>query len=118
MAQTTTVVLLPNTPHPAPSSDAISIVGAAQQAADYYIALRNTQTISWSLTTNFVGTIRIQASLDTTASDTGNWATVYTINTTSGVYDGFYNLEGNYVWLRVSVSDWTAGTIRQITASY
>jgi hypothetical protein len=28
------------------------------------------------------------------------------------------NISGNYVWLRVSVTDWTNGTIRSITLSY
>jgi hypothetical protein len=121
MAQNTLVVLIPNTPHLGNENNVQALTGSAKQAADYYISLRNMQTISWSLTTNFSGNIHIQASLDSEPSDTGNWATVYTIITTSStspVYDGYYNLQGNYVWLRAIVTNWTVGTIRQITASY
>lgn len=121
MSQNTVVVLLPNSPHSGPQGTAYALVGAAQQASGYYVALRNMQTISWNLATNFVGRIEIQASLDTTPSDTGNWATIYTIitpTTSSPVYDGYVNLVGNYVWLRANVTNWTQGTIRQIAASY
>lgn len=121
MSQNTVVVLIPNTPHVGESGNYYAITGSAQQAADYYVALRNTQTISWNLSNNFVGRIVIQASLDTTPSDTGNWATIHTIitpNASSPVFDGFANLQGNYVWLRAVATEWTQGTIRQIVASY
>lgn len=121
MSQNTIVVLLPNTPHVGEQGSAYAITGRAQQAAGYYVALRNMQTISWNLSSNFIGQIVIQASLDTTPTDTGNWATIHTIvtpNTSNPVYNGYVNLQGNYVWLRAVATSWTQGTIRQITASY
>ena len=121
MSQNTVVVLIPNTPHEGEQGKVYAYTGSAQQACGYYVALRNMQTISWNLSSNFIGTIHVQASLDTTPTDTGNWANVYTIitsNSSSPEYNGYYNLQGNYVWLRAVVFDWTQGTIRQITASY
>lgn len=121
MSQNTIVVLIPNTPHSGQHGTAYAVTGSAQQACGYYVALRNMQTISWNLSNNFIGHIVIQASLDTTPSDTGNWATIHTIITptmSSPQYDGYVNLQGNYVWLRAVATNWTQGTIRQITASY
>jgi hypothetical protein len=82
----------------------------------------------------FIGTIKIQGSLenDPTATD---WFDIdlsdgeFTIDTTGKVTDVVvdnlayavaetsmkaYNCTGNFVWLRVDVSNWTAGTINRI----
>ena len=139
MAQGTTVTLLPQTNHPGPQGSSQSVTGDKQQAAAYLLAASNLQTITWNLqyncnnpnppqcgntspNNNFIGTIHIEASLvddphggnDCQPSD---WFKVYEIPT-STVYDGYYNLVGNYVWLRAKVTNWTQGAIYQITASY
>jgi hypothetical protein len=115
MAQTTTVVLIPQTAHPGGSSTA-EIYGGEQQAAAYYLANRDLQTITWHFSGTFQGDCKIQASLETDPGN-GDWFDVYEINTTSAL-DGYHNLNGNFVWLRAVVSNWTQGTVQLVTASY
>jgi len=142
MAQGTTKVLIPQTSHPGPQSSAQSLTGDKQQAASFILAASNLQTITWNLeynlanpnppnnnnvspSHNFVGSIHIQASLVDNPQD-GNdcgqpsdWFKVYEIPTSgSQQYNGYFNLVGNYVWLRAKVKDWTQGTIYLITVSY
>ena len=125
MAQTTTAILIPQTNYV--GSNPLSIVGEKQQAAAFYLANSNLQTITWNLGNNingnspvyFVGTIKIQASLVTNPGAL-DWFDVYTVSVTSTAtgQSGFYNLAGNYVWLRAVVTQWTSGPIQVIAASY
>ena len=125
MAQSTVTILLPQTSHV--GSLPLSIVGDKQQAAAYYTAARDLQTISWSLGSNiggyspsyFIGTITIQASLAVSPGIT-DWFDVYTIpvDSIAAGQAGYYNLVGNYVWIRAVVTDWTAGPIKTVAMSY
>lgn len=115
MAQTTTVNLLPQTAHP-PGSDPVVVTGERREAAAYILANRDLQTITWHFSGTFVGDCRIEASLDSDPG-LGDWFTVYEIDVSSQK-DGYYNLSGNFVWLRAVVSGWTQGTIQLVTASY
>jgi len=131
MAQGTTVTLLPQTAYPGPSGSTIAFSGTQQQAAAYYLANRDLQTISWNLgqvpqqqnnsNNTFLGNVDIQASIVTSPATDSDWFTVYSINTTpdaNNVQSGFYNLPGNYVWLRANVYNWTQGSISLVSASY
>ena len=132
MAQGTTVVLIPQTAYPGPPGTTAAFVGTKQQAAAYYLANRNLQTITWNLGQTpqpqnqngnpvFVGNIEIQASIATAPGGDTDWFNVYSIDTTPDQYNvqaGFYNLVGNYIWLRAVVTDWTQGPISLITANY
>jgi hypothetical protein len=84
---------------------------------------------------NFAGSIEIQASLELSPTE-GDWFgvpfnqdTEFTMDTTglvrkfqrnstnfvtptSGVFG--YSFIGNYVWLRVKISNWTGGTVNSI----
>jgi len=83
---------------------------------------------------DFIGTIKIQGSLETTPTAT-DWFDAelsdgeYTIDTTGKVTEIIvnnltyavaetsikaYNTTGNFVWLRADVSNWTGGTITRI----
>ena len=119
MAQTTVVTLMPATA--APGAAAVSKIGDKQQAAGYYIAGRDTNTITWNLQNSFSGTVKIQASLATTPG-VFDWFDVYTIavspSNVGPAQSGYYNLQGNYVWLRVNITAWTAGSITSISVSY
>lgn len=141
MAQGTTVVLLPQTNHPGPQGSTHSIDGPPQPAASYILAASNLQTITWNLqynlanpnppnnndvspSNNFSGTIHIQASLvdnpqESSHGKPSDWFKVFEIPSSGPYqYDGYFNLVGNYVWLRAKVTNWTQGTIYLITASY
>jgi hypothetical protein len=70
----------------------------------------------------FVGNIFIQASIATNPTTDNDWFGVYQLVTTpdpnNNVQQGYYNLKGNYVWLRAVVRDWTQGAISLVAASY
>ena len=116
MAQTTILTLLPQTTHPGPSNQAVSVFGEKQQAAAYYLANRDLQTITSHFSSTFEGTCRIQASL---VADPGvnDWFTVYTIDS-DNTKNGYHNLNGNFVWIRATLTDWTVGPVILVTASY
>lgn len=125
MAQSTVLTLLPTHSHS--GSNAINIIGTKQPAAAHILASSNLQTIIWNLGNNvrgiqpvyFTGTITIQASLSTEPGPF-DWFDVYTlpVTSTSGGQSGFYNLSGNYVWIRAAVTEWTGGQIQSINVSY
>ena len=125
MAQATVAILIPQATYV--GSNPLSIVGDKKQAAAYYLANRDLQTVIWNLGSNingntpvyFVGNITIQASL-ATSPGAFDWFDVYSVpvaSTPTG-QSGYYNLVGNYVWLRAVVTQWTAGPIMSIAASY
>lgn len=124
MSQSTVYTLIPSTAHS--GSLSLSLTGEKRQAAAYYVAGRDLQTVTWSLgnvtalsPVYFVGVIVIQASLATTPG-VFDWFNVYTIpvSSTSDGQSGYYNLSGNYVWLRATVTQWTQGPIGAVSVSY
>lgn len=118
MAQTTTVLLLTQRAHPGASGTVFEYTGDRQQAASYTLANRRQQTLTWAISDTpqtWSGDITIQATLITDPQET-DWFDVYSIDTNNKT--GFYNIVGNFVWLRAVVTDWTNGTISQVTASY
>lgn len=125
MAQSTVLNLLTYAVHT--GSLPLSIAGEKQQAAAYYIAGRDLQTITWSLGSNinssspvyFVGNIVIQASLSTSPG-VFDWFDAYALpisNSKTG-QSGYYNLYGNYVWIRAVVTQWTQGPIQSVAVSF
>lgn len=116
MAQTTSLNLLPTTAYPGPIGTAVSITGDKQQAASYIVASSTLQTFTWAVTDTFLGTIAIQCTLVTDPTET-DWFEVYEIDT-STQYSGYHNINGNFVWARAVVTNWTAGTIYQVTINY
>ncbi len=114
--------LLPTTTFGTPSGNydgaASSFSGVPQKAAAYYSKLKKSQTISWYLT-GLVAIVNIEATLDDNSA-TSNYFTIHTIG--DGVNplteNDFTNLEGNYTWIRVTVTNFTAGTISKVSLGY
>ena len=92
--------------------------GPAYKAAAYYSKDKSIQTISWYLT-NFVGIVKIEATLDED-QDSTNYFTIHQVG--DGVAtlteNDFANLEGNYTWIRVRIESFTAGVIDKISMGY
>lgn len=116
MAQTTTLNLIPSTAHTGGVGTVKTLAGESKQAASYYLGNADLQTITWSLSSSFVGDIVVQATLAQTPG-AGDWFNAYTIDSATAKA-GYYNLSGNFVWLRAVVSDWTDGNIQIIAVSY
>lgn len=116
MAQSTVYTLIPETVWPGPAGTLTDYYGLQYQAAAYYLANRDLQTITWNFESTFIGIPKIQASLvsNPTSSD---WFDVYDIDLSTSK-SGFTNLQGNFVWIRAAVLDWEQGTIHLVTMSY
>jgi|TARA_E500000331_G_C17003789_1_gene603249 hypothetical protein len=68
--------------------------------------------------TSFIGTVKLQASLEKTPTST-DWvdisgSAITGDGSTAVTNSYFWNFTGNYVWIRASVSDFTAGTINTL----
>jgi hypothetical protein len=121
--KTTTLQLLPTTTHGTPSgnydgsSEAWS--GVDQQAANYYGGFGDLQTVAFFLL-NFQGLIRIQATLDQHPASDVSWFDVETFDSVAAATTENFsrNIEGNFVWMRARVEDFTAGTITKLMLSY
>jgi len=91
--------------------------GDAVKANDYYNQNHGRHTLYIS-TDGFVGTISVEATISTDPND-DDWVEV------DFLYDGIsiitnndtFTYTGNFVWMRVKLTHWTAGTINSITLS-
>ena len=67
--------------------------------------------------TSLIATVKIQATLATTPADT-DWVDIETVVNGDGstaITQGYLtNFTGNYVWIRIAVTNFTAGTINTI----
>lgn len=84
----------------------------------YYRGQGSIQTVYRRLV-GFQGVITIQGTLDQNW-ETANWADVNTFDCTIAPATGVHpvSLTGNYTWLRVRITDFTAGQIDSITVVY
>lgn len=116
MAQSTVLNLLSQTAHPANPGTSVEYIGDQKQAAAYYLANRDLQTVTWNFSSEFEGNCKIQASL-VTSPGVSDWFDVYTIDTVNEK-NGYHNINGNFVWIRAKVTNWTDGPINLATVSY
>ena len=120
MPATTSITLLPTT-----------TFGTAQGAYDgssaafdsdkvkgdgYYGFSDGVHTVQTRIT-SLVATVKIQGTLVKDPANT-DWVDIVSVNTTDGstaVTNSFLNnFTGNFVWIRIAVSDFTAGTINNV----
>ena len=96
--------------------------GNAVPAVNYYAGQGSIQTVTVTLS-NFSGNITLQASLNDSSAtqvwfdaiDTsGN--TTQTFSESTGTTSATY--VGNFVWMRVKITDFTAGNISNVVISY
>ena len=114
--------ILTNQVHPGDSSTE-TVTGTAYKGDGYYGRADGLHTVQYNLT-GFNGTIQMQASLALAPTD-DDWFTVSGPTHTSTDSEGsnstggfIYNFTGNFVWVRVYVSDWTDGDIRNILLNH
>lgn len=88
------------------------------EAADYYRGHGGLQTVTFNLS-DFVGIIHVEATLDST-SDSAAWFSTFTLGDSSSYISGIYpaSIVGNFVWMRVRVELFDAGTINSVTITY
>ena len=120
MAAITTTTLLATTSHGTSTGNydgsATAFNSDKVKGDGYYGFADGVHTLQTRITA-FIGTIKIQASLATTPADADyvDIATIVTGDGSSAITQGYLtNFTGNYVWIRVAVSDFTSGTINTI----
>lgn len=128
MAQSTTLILLPETSYVNPgNASPYTVTGNSQPAAAYYLGNRDLQTVNIKLS-NVTGNIVIQASLATTPS-ANDWFKVYELVANAGAVANsapqiasnasvYTNIEGNFVYLRAKVEGFNQGTVEFVKLSY
>ena len=128
MAQSTTLILLPQTAYANPGNGApYTVTGNSQPGAGYYLGNRDLQTVNISLT-SCVGNIVIEATLATTPNNI-DWFKVYELeanafapaNSAPQIASNaslYTNVEGNFVYLRAKVEDFQNGGVDFIKLSY
>lgn len=117
MAQATTLFLLSQLSYNDPTISGNYYEGPRQQAASYYMGNKDWQTVTWNLT-GVTALISIQATLAETPQES-DWFTVYNISATNGLSQvSFTNIQGNFVYMRAVISNFTLGVIQNIKVSY
>jgi len=104
--------------------DSTSIATSDKVKGDgYYNRADGFHTVQYNIT-DFIGTIVTQATLALNPIEE-DWFNVGSTNhygvisdATSMTGSKIYNFTGNYVWIRINITDWTAGTIRSIILNH
>jgi hypothetical protein len=112
MAQTTTIILIPETAY----SSGNVVIGDAVPAASYYLGNKNLQTLTWILS-EVTANISIEATLAESPSDV-DWFQVYSITANTLTQTNYHNIQGNFVWMRAIVNEFSNGVIQSIKISY
>ena len=87
------------------------------EGAGYYNRNSGLHTFTYTLS-GFTGTIQLQGSLEETPSES-DWfeldtTPTYVLNSSTDTF----NVDGLFVWLRVKVTSFTAGTINKVLVRY
>lgn len=122
MTQYTSLALLPLTVYGTPSGNydgsSTGFIGNAVPAANYYAGQGIVQTLTYNVA-NLIAVITVQATLQENTAQAA-WFDISTYGNanveTSGTYAN--SVIGNFSYLRARVTDFTAGNITSVTASY
>ena len=98
--------------------------GDKQKAAGYSSSTGTLQSVG-IFTEDFIGTLKVQATIDTTIV-ASSWFDVYTLegdgssanDSTARFWNEIQNITGKFTWMCVTVSDFSQGTIHKVTLSY
>lgn len=116
----TTLALLPSTTFGIPSGNyngsSTSFVGNAVPAANYYGGQGSVQTLSFTVA-NLTAILTTQATLNDDPT-LDHWFDVYALTANATSNTATNSPIGNFSWLRVAVTNFTAGNITVATATY
>lgn len=108
-------IILANQAHLGDSS-VQTVTGDNFKGDGFYNRADGFHTVQFNLS-NFIGNIVIQATLATVPNET-DWFDVTTTLVVDGDKSIIKNFVGNYVWVRVKVYNWTAGSISSILLNH
>lgn len=116
------LTILGTTQHGVPSGNydgsSMDFASDGAKGVGYYRGQGSIQTVFQRIT-GFQGVITIQATLDQ-SWETAKWVDVNTFDCSASpvTTNQPVTLTGNYTWLRVSVTDFSAGTINSVIVVY
>lgn len=120
MTATTTVTLLPTTTFGTATGNydgSSSSFNSDKVKGDGYYGFADGVHTIQTRVTGLIGTVKIQATLATDPAST-DWVDINSVVTSDGstqvTNSYFTNFTGNYTWIRIAVSSFTAGTINNI----
>lgn len=122
MIQYTSLALLPATVYGTPSGNydgsSTSFVGNAIPAANYYAGQGTVQTLNYAVA-NLAAVITVQATLNENTPQAA-WFDIDSYGNASVPVTGSQanSVIGNFSYLRARVTNFTAGNITSVTASY
>jgi len=117
LSQVTTLILLPQTSYLNPGNGApYTVTGNAQPAAAYYLGNQDLQTVNFNIT-NVTGNIVIEATLAAN-SDNADWFKVYEFEATASNTSSYTNIDGNFVYVRAKIENFSQGTVNFVKVSY
>lgn len=117
MSQVTTLILLPQTAYINPGNGApYTVTGNSQPAAAYYLGNQDLQTVNYGLI-NCTGNIVIEATLASNPTDS-DWFQVYEFEAVTANTAAYTNIDGNFVYIRAKVKDFSNGVVNYIKVSY
>jgi len=118
MGQSTILELLPQTTYNGGgTANVYSVTGNSQPAAAYYLGNEDLQTINLK-TQDFSGNIVIEATLSANSS-TNEYFEVYKLaNCANANLSMYHNIDGNFVYLRAKIEDFSYGIVNFVKLSY
>lgn len=117
MSQGTTLILLPETAYNGGgTANVYTVTGNAQPAAAYYLGNKDLQTLNYKLT-QVTGNIVVEATL--AASPTNDdWFKVFEFEANSTNASSYTNIDGNFVYMRAKIVDFSNGVVQFVKLSY
>ncbi len=117
MSQVTTLILMPQTTYNGGgTANVYTVTGNAQPAAAYYLGNQDLQTVNYKLA-NVTANIVIEATLSSNSSN-AEWFKVYEFEAVASNASSYTNVDGNFVYLRAKIEDFSNGIVEFIKVSY
>lgn len=122
MSESTTLILFPQTAYDGGgTANVYTLTGETRPAAAYYLGNKDLQTVAIKLT-QCTGNIVIEASLASSPNQS-DWFKVYEYeanndSSASGNVSLYTNIEGNFVYMRAKIVDFSNGVVNYVKLSY
>ena len=117
MSQSVILDLLPQTTYNGGGTAVVyTVTGNSQPAAGYYLGNQDLQTINYRMA-NVTGNLRIEATLASSPTS-DDWFQVYEFEANATTTSAYHNIEGNFVYLRAKLEDFSQGILNYVKLSY
>jgi hypothetical protein len=117
MSQSTTLILFPQTTYNGGgTANVYSLTGNSVPAAAYYLGNQDLQTVNYKLT-DVTANLVIEATLASSPSD-DDWFRVFEVECANTTISSYTNIDGNFVYMRAKIEDFSQGIVQFVKLSY